>query len=90
VVSGGINVFTGKSGAVAAELSVASANRSSWIVIAANGGDETGEIEAIAYCAGEGKAVVASTQRAVRSQALTEEKRLLAKFALRLDRSHGG
>jgi hypothetical protein len=90
VVSGGINVFTGKSGAVAAELSVASANRSSWIVIAANGGDEKGEIEATAYCAGEGKAVVASIHRTVRNQALTEEKRLLAKFALRLDRSHGG
>lgn len=85
VVSGGINVFTGKAGAVAAELSVASANRSSWIVVAANGGNEKGEIEATAYCAGEGKAVVASIQRTVRSQALAEEKRLLTEFASRLN-----
>jgi pyruvate/2-oxoacid:ferredoxin oxidoreductase beta subunit len=87
VVSGGINVFTGRSGAVAAELSVASENRSAWIVIAANGGEEKGEIEAIAYCAGTGKAVVASTTlRAARRQAaLTEEKRLIVKFAHRLN-----
>jgi hypothetical protein len=87
VVSGGINVFTGKSGAVAAELSVASTNRSAWIVIAANGGEEKGEIEAIAYCAGTGKAVVTSTTpRAARRQAaLTEEKRLMVKFAHRLN-----
>jgi len=85
VVSGGINVFTGRGGAVAAELSVASANHSSWIVIAANSGTEKGEIEAIAYCAGEGKAIVASVQGAVKSQALAEEKRLLREFALRLN-----
>jgi hypothetical protein len=84
VVSGGINVFTGKSGAVAAELSVASANHSAWIVIAANGGNEKGEIEATAYCAGAGKAIVATSQRAAQSQALAEEKRLMTAFALRL------
>jgi len=87
VVSGGINVFTGKSGSVAAELSVASKNRSAWIVIAANSGEEKGEIEAIAYCAGTGKAVVASTMlpTARRHGALIEEKRLMVKFARRLN-----
>ena len=87
VVSGGINVFTGKAGAVAAELSVASTNHAAWVVVAANGGNEKGEIEATAYCATAGNAIVASpTQSAAeRGAAVAEEKRLMVKFARRLN-----
>lgn len=87
VVSGGSNVFTGRAGAIAAELSVASEGREAWIVIAANGGDEGGEIEAIAYCAKAGGAVTATARRGDRrGKVHAEEKRLLASFARRLKR----
>jgi hypothetical protein len=86
VISGGINVFTGRAGAVAAELSVASEDRSAWIVIAANGGNEKGEIEAVAYCAGQGKAVAANAHGHARSRIRAEEKQLMARFARRLNR----
>lgn len=84
VVSGGLNVFTGKAGAIAAELSVPSEDHTAWIVIAANGGNEKGEIEAVAFCAAEGKAIVADAVTTGHSRELAEEKRLLGKFALRL------
>lgn len=87
VVSGGLNIFTGFAGAIAAEFSGASKDRTAWIVFAANGGNEKGEIEAIAYCAGEGKAVLATVPRAARSEERAEEKRLLRRFARRL-RAH--
>jgi collagen triple helix repeat protein len=82
VVSGGSNVFTGKAGAIAAELSVPSEDRTAWIVIAANSGEEQGEIEAIAYCAGAGKAVTAS-RGAARARVRAQEQRLMAKVARR-------
>jgi hypothetical protein len=87
VVSGGSNVFTGPAGAIAAELSVASEGREAWIVIAANGGDEQGEIEAIAYCAKTGGAVTAAVRPGRHgSRARSEEKRLMTSFAQRLKR----
>ncbi len=82
VVSGGSNVFTGKAGAIAAELSVASEERTAWIVIAANSGEEKGEIEAIAYCAGAGKAVTAS-RGVAKAHVRAQEKRLMGKLARR-------
>jgi hypothetical protein len=82
VVSGGSNVFTGKAGAIAAELSVPSEDRTAWIVIAANSGEEQGEIEAIAYCAGAGNAVTAS-RGAAKARVRAQEQRLIAKAARR-------
>lgn len=87
VVSGGSNVFTGHAGAIAAELSTASEAREAWIVIAANGGNEQGEIEAIAYCAKDGGAITAAARPGARGgRVRAEEKRLMASFARRLKR----
>jgi hypothetical protein len=81
-VTGGSNIYAGKAGAITGQLSVLSKGHEAWIVVAANGGEEKGEVQAIAYCAGTGKAVTArsghTTQR-VRE----EERRLLVKLARR-------
>jgi hypothetical protein len=75
-VSGGSNIFAGKAGAITGQFSVLSENHEAWIVIAANGGEEKGEVQAFAYCAGTGKAVTASSRRTTR---IREEERTLAR-----------
>lgn len=81
-VSGGSNIYAGKAGAITGELSVPSIGHEAWIVIAANGGEEKGEVQAIAYCAGAGKAVTARSGG--RTQRVREEERsLLVKLARR-------
>jgi hypothetical protein len=81
-VSGGSNIYAGKAGAITGQFSVLSEGHEAWIVIAANGGEEKGEVQAFAYCAGTGKAVTARsslTPRRVRE----EERRLFVKLARR-------
>lgn len=88
VVSGGANVFAG---VVAGEVSVASENRSSWIVVVAN--DSTfkeGEVEATAYCAGSGQAVAAARPHVARSQALAQAGKLGARLEARLKQVRAG
>jgi hypothetical protein len=82
VVSGGSNIYAGKAGAIAGEFSVASGDKTAWIVIAANGGEEVGEVEATAYCASAGSAVTASAGVG-RNRVRAEEARLIAKLARR-------
>jgi hypothetical protein len=82
VVSGGSNIYTGKAGAITGEFSVASEDKTAWIVIAANGGEEVGEVEATAYCASAGSAVTASAGVG-RSRVRAEEKRLIAMLVRR-------
>jgi hypothetical protein len=81
-VSGGSNVFAG---IVAAELSIASENRSSWVVVVANASTfAKGEVQAFAYCAQSGQAVSASAPRSAHTQAVAQEKRLMAELAQRV------
>jgi len=85
VVSGGSDVFAG---IVAGALSVPSEDHSSWIVVVANdSGYTNGVVQAIAYCAGAGQAVAASTPRAAHARALRQADRLLTKLATRLKAS---
>jgi hypothetical protein len=82
VVSGGSDVFAG---IVEGELSVPSEDHDSWIVVVAN--DSTyanGVVQALAYCAGAGKAVAASAPHAAHAHAVKEAGRLLVKLATRL------
>jgi hypothetical protein len=82
VVSGGSDIFTG---VVAATLSVPSEDHHSWIIVVANASTfNQGEVVALAYCAGAGKAIAARSPGAAHLRARKEKTRLLAKMATRL------
>ncbi len=82
VVSGGSDIFAG---IVAGALSVPSEDHDSWIVVVANDSTYTGGVvQAIAYCAGAGKAVAASAPHAAHALAVKEAGRLIVKLATRL------
>lgn len=81
-VSGSSYIYAGKAGAITGQLGVLSAHHEAWIVVAVNGGEEKGEVQAIAYCAGTGKAVTAGSGRTT-LRVREEERRLLAKLARR-------
>jgi hypothetical protein len=83
VVSGGVNVYAGKNGAITGELSVPSETHEAWIVIAANGGEEKGEVQALAYCAASGKAIAASRHSDPIALLRAEKKRLIAPIVRR-------
>jgi len=63
----------------------ASEDRKAWIVVAANGGEQQGVVEAIAFCASEGRAVLADKRSgaARRASVRAEMRRLFAKLARR-------
>jgi hypothetical protein len=79
-VSGGSDIYAGKAGAITGQLSVLSEGHEAWIVIAANGGEEKGLVQAVAYCAGTGKAVTARSGRSTK-RVREEERRLFVKLA---------
>jgi hypothetical protein len=81
-VSGGSDIYAGKAGAITGQFSGLSENHEAWIVIAANGGEEKGIVQAVAYCAGTGKAVTARSSRAT-IRVREEERRLFVKLARR-------
>jgi hypothetical protein len=83
VVSGGINVYAGKNGAITGELSVPSESHEAWVVVAANGGEEVGEVQAFAYCAASGKAIAASRHSSATALLRAEKKRLIAPIVRR-------
>jgi hypothetical protein len=88
VVSGGSNVFAG---VVSGMLSVPSEDHRSWIVVVANGSTfANGEVQAVAYCAGAGKAIAAARDpRGPHALALKEATRLMTKLAARVRMSKG-
>jgi len=81
-VSGGSDIYAGKAGAITGQFSVLSEDHQAWIVIAANGGEEKGIVQAFAYCAGTGKAVTARSSHRI-NRVREEERRLLVKLARR-------
>jgi hypothetical protein len=76
VVSGGGAAIVGRGGLALMEAS----GRLSWIVIANNEGILSGTVQAIAYCAGAGDAVAASTNTAAHERAVRQADRLVAEF----------
>jgi len=81
-ISGGASIVAG---VIGGEISAASEDRSSWIVIVANASEfKTGTVQAVAYCASGGQAVAAVRANPARSRALAEERRLSAGLARRL------
>jgi hypothetical protein len=85
-VSGGSDIYAGKAGAITGQFSVLAEGHEAWIVIAANGGEEKGEVQASAYCAGTGKAVTArSSHRSSHTikRVREEERRLFVTLARR-------
>lgn len=88
VVSGGSNVFAG---VVSGMFSGPSEDHRSWIVVVANGSTfANGEVQAVAYCAGAGKAIAAvRDHRAAHAFALKEATRLMTKLAAHVRASKG-
>jgi len=81
-VSGGSDIYAGKGGAITGQFSALSEDHQAWIVIAANGGEEKGIVQAFAYCAGTGKAVTARSSHRI-NRVREEERRLFVKLARR-------
>jgi Collagen triple helix repeat (20 copies) len=80
-VSGAINYFTNGTDGVASR---ASADRSSWFVVVANGTGAINEIEyveAIVYCSTSGSAVAARTTKSGHLRAESEAKAIASSFA---------
>jgi hypothetical protein len=84
VVSGGSSVVAG---VVAGEISAASEDHGSWLVVVANASEfKTGTVQAVAYCASTGQAVAAAKGTLARTAAHAQERRLAAQLARRLTR----